>query len=133
MKKEEQFIKLRSEGIPIDLIAKELKTDISKLVQWNERFSKEISNLQFIELQNSIYELTSNKKDRIEALIKKLNEVNDHISNFDVSLLSMKEVLMLKDQLKKELNEEKRGIIYKTDMQQEIDYGLIEEVYYKLD
>jgi hypothetical protein len=135
----EKFIELRAKGLSYDKISKQMKVSKPTLIKWNTEFQKEISNVQFLEIQSVLELYKVNSKEKIEILTLKLQEVYKRLKKYEVVHLSLKDLLQLKDYLEKQLESENDKIRYYTGEQKQIDlldlnfFNKTEEVTLKLE
>ena len=128
----EQFIELRAKDYSFDKISEELNISKQTLIKWNNELKRDITNLKFIEMEKirELYRISTGKK--IETLSAKLKEIYDTIAKYDISVLNIKEILLLKDNLETELQKETSKIeCYSGDFEntfsdwtEEIKFGL---------
>jgi transposase len=123
---QEKFIELRARGYSFDKIATEIGVSKPTLIKWQEEFSKEIANLEFIDFQSILEQHRLNRRARVEEIASQLEKVIKAIEAKDLSTESLKDLLKMKDGLEESLEKMKRGSIAYTGVKESTfpDFGI---------
>lgn len=111
-----EFITLRAKGWSFDKISKKMDASKPTLIKWNKQFRKEISAMRCEEIRALVEQYKAGKVAQIELMAKKLESVYNTIEGRELWHLSLKEILILKDNLEKNMERE----IEKLDESSEI-------------
>lgn len=112
--KKHRFIELRAKGLSFYKIAEEIDVSKPTLIKWSRDLAKEIANYEYLETQSLIEQYKISRSKKIETLTKKLSEIYSILEEYEVKSLSIKELIMLKDNLESQLISEKKAINYYT-------------------
>ncbi len=115
----ERFIELRARGLSFDKIAEETGTSKPTLLKWQAQYSEELTQAQYIELQNILSSFGVMRRNRVEVfsqlLGEGLKELKKRASSKEMQgietdkLLSL--VLTLQNTLEKELGRGKVSMV----------------------
>lgn len=132
--KEQQFIAMRADGITYDTISKELGVAKATLIKWNKQYSNEINNLNYVALQALIDEISKSKKERVEILINRINEINEALSKIDYATLSVKDLIQLLEHTNGQLEKETKKVSFHTnEFVPLVNYEISNEIIYDLE
>ncbi len=109
-----KFIELRAKGLSYDKISAELNISKPTLLKWKDELYQEIANAEFSEMQSVLDKFKLTSKEKVETLSKKLKEIYTALEKQDVTSMSMKDLLQLKDYLESQLEKEKGNYKYYT-------------------
>lgn len=109
-----KFLELRIQGYSLSKISKELGISKTTLVKWNDNFYQEIANAKYDEMQTILDNYQISTKEKVQTVSRKLKEVYETIEGIDLTELPLKEILLLKENLEKELAKVKEDLKYYT-------------------
>jgi transposase-like protein len=113
----EKFIELRAGGMSFAKIAQTIGVSKPTLIKWHLEFNKEIENRRFLAIEEVIELYKLMQKSRIEIFSEMLSKALNELRGRDFRTLSMKELLILINQLEGKLLRESSAVRYTTDQQ----------------
>ena len=114
LKTKEKFVELRAEGRSFDSIADELKMSKTTLIKWSQELDREISNAKFFAYQRLTEQYKITNQERINCLMRKLQEINKALDKKDYNELSVKELLNIQEKLENKLLNEISEMKFRT-------------------
>lgn len=111
----EKFIELRAGGMSFAKISQEIGVSKPTLIKWNLEFDKEIENRRFLAAEELIEQYRLMQMSRIQIFGEMLNRALEELRNRDFNLVSLKDLLVLINQLESKLVHEGKAIRYTTD------------------
>jgi len=123
---QEKFIELRARGYSFDKIATEIGVSKPTLIKWQEEFSKEIANLEFIDFQSILERHRLNRRARFEETASLLEKVNKAIDGKGLCVERLKDLLKMKETLEESLEKLKRESTAYTGVKESTfpDFGI---------
>jgi hypothetical protein len=103
--KQKEFLTLRADGLSFDNIAKKLKVHKTTLIEWSKIYSDEISDLQFINLQQLKEEYKHTTTERYKQLLKHLNKIDEAIEAIDLKTANIKDLMQVRNELLDKISE----------------------------
>ena len=97
--KQKQFLLFRSSGKSFDYIVKELKISKPTAIKWSKLLENELNDIRFSALTALKEQYVYNTVAKYEALLKHLNKVDKAIEVFDMTQSSLKELMLLRNDL----------------------------------
>jgi hypothetical protein len=97
--KQKDFLTLRADGLSFDKIAKKLNTHKTTLIEWSKIYSKELSDLQFINLQQLKEQYKHTTTERYKQLLKHLNKIDEALEGIDLQTANIKDLMMVRNDL----------------------------------
>ena len=110
--KQQKFISLRAEGLSFDVIAKELGTAKSTLIQWSRIYQSELKDLEYMAMMAIKEEFVSSQVQRYKTALKQLKKVDEAILNADFTEEKIKDLLTVKNNLIYQVNSLEKSTIY---------------------
>ncbi len=101
--KQKHFLELRANGISFDDISKQIKVSKPTLVKWSKLFKDEINDLKALSILALKEEYQYTQKSQYKTLLKHLNKVDKAIEEKDLSKVSIKDLMMLKNDILEKL------------------------------
>ena len=102
----ERFVELRAQGRSFDSIAKELNVSKTTLIAWSKDFDEEINNAKYFAYQRLAEKYKITNQERMNCLMRKLEEINKVLDKKGYNELSVKELLSIQEKIEnKFLNE----------------------------
>ncbi|MCH8941603.1 MAG: hypothetical protein IIA48_04075 [Bacteroidetes bacterium] len=121
LKQKEKFIDLRSDGLSFNTIAKKLSISKSTLINLQLELEDKIRNAAYFKYQTILEKYKLKQQNNIEYHSKLLEKVKKELEDRDLTILSFKELIQLKEHLNDNL---KIFITYKTDEFEENEFGI---------
>ena len=121
LKQKEKFIDLRSDGLSFNTIAKKLNISKNTLISLQLELKDEIRNVLFFKYQTILEKYKLTHKNKIEYHSKLLAKVLKELEYRDLTKLSFKELLLLKENLQNNLT---IHLTYKTDELEGNEFGI---------
>ena len=112
--KQEKFIELRARGYSFDRIVKEIEVSKPTLIKWQSEFEKEIKNFEYFIYQGLIEKYKLDKELRYKNYSEALEKINRELSGRDFTTMSIRDLILLKNDIEKDFNKEIQGIKYHT-------------------
>ncbi|MHA2123126.1 MAG: hypothetical protein ACW990_18155 [Promethearchaeota archaeon] len=116
LKQKEKYVDLRSDGLSFNTIAVKMHVSKNTLISLQLELETEVRNATYLKYQAIIEKYKLNSKNKIESHSKQLAKVIDEIDKRDMSELTLKELLALKESLENGLQKE-LSVSYITDKQ----------------
>ncbi len=101
---QKQFLVLRADGMTFDNIALKLKVTKPTLMKWSKLFKDDINDLKCLAILALKEEYKYTQKGKYEILLKHLKKVDEAIEKKDLSKVSIKDLLALKNDILESLN-----------------------------
>jgi len=101
---QKQFLVLRADGMTFDNIALKLKVTKPTLMKWSRLFKDDINDLKCLAILALKEEYKYTQKGKYEILLKHLKKVDEAIEKKDLSKVSIKDLLALKNDILESLN-----------------------------
>ncbi len=101
---QKQFLVLRADGMTFDNIALKLKVTKPTLMKWSKLFKDDINDLKCLAILALKEEYKYTQKGKYEILLKHLKKVDEAIEKKDLSKVSIKDLLALKNDILDSLN-----------------------------
>jgi len=114
LKQKEKFIDLRSDGLSYESTAKKIGISKSSCLSLGTELEREVNNAVYLKLQSIVEKHKLNKIQKVESHLALLQKTIAEITERDLSKLSIKELLALKESLENSSNKELE-IKYITD------------------
>ena len=125
-KVKEEFVKLRVEGLSFDKISKELKTNRVTLMTWEKEFSREISELKYLEFETLKEKYLMGKKARVENYGELLEKAKKELKTRDLKDISSDKLLNMINDLEEKFKEEIKNIgCYSEEIDAESGFGIL--------
>ena len=125
-KVKQDFIKLRSEGLSFDKISKELKTSRPTLMGWEKEFSREISELKYLEFESLKEKYLMGKKARVENYGELLEKAKKALKARDLKDISSDKLLNMINDLEEKFKAEIKNIgCYSEEIDTESGFGIL--------
>jgi len=116
-KEHKEFITLRANGETFDHIAKELNKAKSTLIQWSKIYETEINDMVFLSMQSLKEEFKHTQRQKYKQLLEHLAKVDKAISNIDLSKATIKDLILVRNDIQNSLdNMEKNTRFKKTNL-----------------
>lgn len=101
---QKQFLVLRADGMTFDNIALKLKVTKPTLMKWSKLFKDDLNDLKCLAILALKEQYKYTQKRKYETLLKHLNKVDEAIEKKDLSKVSIKDLLALKNDILENLN-----------------------------
>jgi len=101
---QKQFLVLRADGMTFDNIALKLKVTKPTLMKWSKLFKDDLNDLKCLAILALKEQYKYTQKSKYETLLKHLNKVDEAIEKKDLSKVSIKDLLALKNDILENLN-----------------------------
>jgi len=113
-----RFVELRAAGKSLAVIAKELHTAKSTLVEWSRELETEIHNLRQVELESLADEYQITKRARVAALAARLATIRAAVEKADLSKVDPEHLLKLELMYTQHLAAETAGGAFIRDVKE---------------
>ena len=108
-----EFIILRAEGRSFEHIAKELNRAKSTLIQWSKIYQNDINDMLFLSMQQIKVEYKHTQKEKYRQLLQHLSKIDKAISEIDLSNASIKDLIVVRNDIQSNLNDMEKSTRYK--------------------
>ena len=115
-----KFITLRADGKSFDSIAKKLNKAKSTLIQWSKLYQDDINDMIFLSMQSLKEEYKHTQREKYQQLLKHLSKVDKAISEIDLSKATIKDLILVRNDIQNSLNDMEKNTRFK-------DTGLVEK------
>jgi len=112
--KQKIFLKLRADGVSFDKISKEINVSKPTLIKWSKLLSNEINDLKSLSILTIKEEYQYTQKQQYKVLLKHLNKVDKAIEEKDLSKVSIKDLILLKNDILDKLNKMEQETNFKN-------------------
>jgi len=102
--KQQQFLTLRADGLSLDKIAKEINITKPTLIKWSSLLADELNDLKALSMLALKEEYKYTQKSKYETLLKHLKKIDKAIEDKDLSSVSIKDLMLLKNDILDKLN-----------------------------
>lgn len=102
--KQQQFLTLRADGLSLDKIAKEINITKPTLIKWSSLLANELNDLKALSMLALKEEYKYTQKSKYETLLKHLKKIDKAIEDKDLSSVSIKDLMLLKNDILDKLN-----------------------------
>jgi len=121
LEQKEKFIELRAKGFSFEKISTELNVSKPILIKWQNEFSIEISNREFLNYQNIIEKHQLLKTNKVEILTDFLEKLWKELRQKDLTAVGIKDLIRIKNDVSTELNFQTNDIKYRTGEYEEAE------------
>lgn len=101
---QKKFLVLRADGMTFDNIALKLKVTKPTLMKWAKLFKDDLNDLKCLAILALKEQYKYTQKNKYETLLRHLNKVDEAIEKKDLSKVSIKDLLALKNDILESLN-----------------------------
>jgi len=124
-KEHKEFITLRANGETFDSIAQKLNKAKSTLITWSKIYETDINDMVFLSMQSLKEEFKHTQRQKYKQLLEHLAKVDKAISNIDLSKATIKDLILVRNDIQNSLdNLEKNTKFKKTNLMEKDDYNL---------
>ena len=102
--KQQQFLTLRADGLSLDKIAKEINITKPTLIKWSSLLADELNDLKALSMLALKEKYKYTQKSKYETLLKHLKKIDKAIEDKDLSSVSIKDLMLLKNDILDKLN-----------------------------
>ena len=113
--KQDEFIRLRAEGMSYKQISEQIGISKPTLIKWSKQFNNDIRNLKAIEHESLCQEFLACKQHRIRILGAHLNMIVQEIMNRDLSTIPTSKLFELEAKICKQLKDEDKELVFVED------------------